>query len=155
MQKYDPVADAATLASVIKPVPYEPGKAVKILSENYNISPVMSPGEVDALVDNVIRDFERNQKNDMQLVDRYKNMLLSFAKDWRETWLLYGYQKAGWSRYQGIIDRVYRQLHPNNRALVTQSNEIGVNPIIVQRILKSALAVDKMDQFMDGLESNP
>ncbi len=39
------------------------------------------------------------------------------------------------------------------RALVTQSNQIGVNPIIVQRTLKSGLAVDKMDQFIGAQAS--
>ena len=112
------------------------------------------PGEVDALVNELIRDFEHNPKNDTKLVDRYKNLLQEFASTWREIWHLHGFQREGWPRYQKIIDSVREQLHPDMRALVTQSNDIGVNPIIVQRILRSALAVDKMDQFINARESN-
>lgn len=154
MEQYDPVTDQAAVEKLVSPVPFGAGKEVTILTEKYNICPVMSPGEVDALVSGLVRDFEHNPKNDPKLIDAYERMLLDFAKDWRETWHLYGYQKDGWAHYQKIIDKVYEQLHPDMRALVTESNDIGVNPIIVQRILKSALAVDTMDQFIDELESN-
>lgn len=138
---------------LVRPVPYKADKRADILAENCNIAPVMSPGEVDALVNELIRDFEQNPKNDPMLVDKYKTMLRTFAKDWRQAWHLHGCQKEGWPHYQKIIDRVHEQLHPDIRALATQSNQIGVNPIIVQRIMKSGLAVDKMDQFIGAQAS--
>ena len=153
MRNYDPISDKADFEQLVQPVPFVPDKQVDILAEKYNISPVMSPGEVDSLVNELIRDFEHNPKNDTKLVDKYKILLQNFAKDWREIWHLHGYQRKGWPYYRKIIDRVAKQLHPNMRALVTQSNDIGVNPIIVQRILRSALAVDKMDQFIGAQES--
>jgi len=151
MQQYDSLAEADKIDQLVKSVAYEPGKKVEILTEKYNVAPVMSPGEVDALVDGVVRDFEQNPDNDPQLVTNYKTLLQDFAKDWREIWHLYGYQEEGWPQYRQAIDRVFRQLHPNPRALITQTNKIGVNPIIVQRILRAALAVEKMDQFVGSL----
>ena len=74
-------------------IPIDPDKQVEILTERYNISPVMSPGEVDALIDNVIRDFEQHSENDADLVLAYRTMLVDFAKDWREVWHLYGFEK--------------------------------------------------------------
>ena len=38
-------------------------------------------------------------------------------------------------------------------ALVTSSNDIGVNPIIMQRILRPALAMEVYDQFVQGAPS--
>ena len=148
MEKYDPFSDSIEIDKLVEPLPFVADKDVEIRGEQYNVAPVMSPGEVDALVHEVIRDFERNPDNDAALVDAYKTMLVDFTKDWRETWHLYGYQREGWQQYQDVIDKVSDQLHPDNRALVTQSNDIGVNPIIVQRILRVALAVDKMRQFI-------
>ncbi len=148
MDKFNYVTDAAEIKKLVKPVAFEPNKDVEIRTEKYNISPVMSPGELDALVDNLIRDFEDNPANDATLINDYKTMLIDFAKDWREIWHLHGYQKEGWPKYQQAIDCVVKQLHPDRRALVTHSNSIGVNPIVVQRILSSALAVDKLDQFL-------
>ena len=56
----------------IKYIPYDPDKQVKVLTENYNISPVMSPGELDALVNVIVSDFEHNPKNDPDLLRHTK-----------------------------------------------------------------------------------
>ena len=155
MGKFDPVADRSRIEERLQSVVYVPGKEVELLTEKYNIAPVMSPGELDALVSALVGDFEKNPENDPGLVAAYKLMLYEFTKDWREVWHLHGYQKEGWPKYQKLIDTVTQKLHPNRRALVTSTNQVGVNPIIVQRILRSALAVDKYDQFIGGADSPP
>jgi hypothetical protein len=151
MQQYDPLAEAGKIEQLVKPVAYQPGKKVELLTEKYNIAPVMAPGEVDALVDGVIRDFEQNPDNDQELMLEYKTMLQDFAKDWREIWLLNGYQSEGWPIYRQAIDRVAGQLQSSPQALLTQSNRIRINQVIVHRILAAALAVDTMDQFVGSL----
>ena len=148
MQAYDSISDRDGFEDMLEAVPFVSDKEVEILAEKFNISPVMSPGEVDALVIDLIGDFSQNPNNDASLVEKYMILLMNFSKDWRETWHLHGYRKEGWPKYQEIIDTAQEQLHPDMRALLTQSNQIGVNPIIVQRILRSALATDKMDQFI-------
>ena len=151
MQQYDALSDAAAIDAITQHVPYEVDKSVELKVERYNIAPVMSPGEVDALVNGLVLEFEQNPDNDPELVGRYRTLLRDFANDWREIWHLHGYQREGWPLYRQAIDRVFRQLHPDPNALLTQSNKIRVNPVIVQRILKAALAVDKMDQFVGSL----
>ena len=139
--------DEPNVSSVTR-IGYQAGRDVTILTEKYNTSPVMAPGELDALVADLLRDFEFNQQNDPKLVGKYKTMLNGMAKDWREVWHIYGYEKDGWPHYKKIIDGVFENLHENPRALTTQSNQIGVNPIIVQRILRSALATDNLQRFI-------
>ncbi len=126
-----------------------PDQKVALRTERYNVAPVMSPGELDALVRDLIQDFENCPSNAPDLVITYKALLLDFSRDWRELWYEYGYQKAGWPRYRALIERVQESLHPERRALVTASNDVGVNPIIVQRILASALAADQHAAFVD------
>ena len=121
-------------------VPFEPARQVQIRTEQYNVPDVMAPGEVDALVADLIRDFEFNPKNDKALVAKYRSLLVEFSKDWRQLWLQFGNEETARPHYQAAIDKVYAALEPDRRALVTQSNDIGVNPVIVQRILRSALA---------------
>lgn len=152
MQQYDPVAENLSIDQCVTLVPFDADREVEILTERYNIAPVMAPGEMDALVDDLVSDFELNPMNNVGLVEAYKVLLQGFAKDWREIWHLHGYGRTGWPRYQRLIDDVLEKLHPDRRALLTQSNEIGVNPIIVQRLLRSALAVDKIDQFGQEME---
>ncbi len=154
MQQYDPLTESEEIDAIATYVPYAPDKPVELFTERFNIAPVMSPGELDALVAGVVSDFESNPDNDKELVAHYKEMLQDFAKDWREIWHLYGYQKQGWPKYRQAIKSVVRQLHRNPRALTTFSNNIGVNPVIVQRILQAALATENMDQFVGSLGSN-
>ena len=138
--------------SELKFVAYDENASPRILTERFNIAPVMAPGEMDALVLDLVNDFERNPDNDPDLVARYKSLLFDMRKNWRELWHLYGYRRDGWPHYRKLLDSVHRQLHPDRRALVTSSNNLGVNPVIVQRILRSALAVDELDHFI-GSES--
>ncbi|MEX2495022.1 MAG: aspartyl/asparaginyl beta-hydroxylase domain-containing protein [Woeseia sp.] len=148
MQCFDPVADREAIESRISDVSYEAGRSVEILTEAFNVSPVMAPGEVDALTREIIADFESHAGNDPVLVSQYRDLLQDFARDWREIWHLFGFRKEGWSRYRAAIDNVQRKLDPDNRALLTQSNEVGVNPIIVQRVLRAALAEDQWERFV-------
>ena len=130
---------------------YEPGKQVEILTENYNISPVMAPGEVDALVADLVREFADHPGNDPGLVQRYRALLADFASDWREIWHRYGMDKQGRPHYQRLLERVKSALHPERRALLIAANDIGVNPVIVQRILRAALAPEVNEQFFQDV----
>ena len=149
----DPAEDGTGADKQFKFVPYEPNERVDILTENYNISPVMAPGEIDALVADLVSEFVEHPGNDPELVERYKLLLTDFASDWRETWHRYGIGKQGLPHYRRLIDRVKSELHPNRRALLITANDIGVNPVIVQRILRAALAVDVYDQFVEHVEN--
>jgi len=132
-------------------LPYEPGRQVDILTENYNISPVMAPGEIDALVAELVREFVDHPGNDPVLVERYRLILTDFASDWRETWHRYGIGKQGLPHYLRLLDRVKNELHPERRALLISINDIGVNPVIVQRILRAALAPEVREQFFEDV----
>ncbi|MEX2490089.1 MAG: aspartyl/asparaginyl beta-hydroxylase domain-containing protein [Pseudomonadales bacterium] len=146
MEQYD-VGD--NVSELIQFVPYDAHHLTEILTENYNSAPVMAPGEIDGLVSDLIRDFERHPGNDAALVDRYRLLLMDFASDWREIWLQYGIQQSGIRQYQALIERTVKQLHPDRRALVTASNDIGVNAIIMQRILRAALVTEVREDFID------
>jgi hypothetical protein len=146
-------ADPAAFEAGIRRIPFEPDRSVTLETERYNTAPVMAPGEVDALVADLVRDFSANPDNDPVLVAEYRLKLADFSKDWREAWLRFGYSRSGFPHYGRLIQTLRGGLHPDPRALVTRSNEVGVNPIIVQRILRSALAPEQLDQFLSAAGS--
>lgn len=133
--------------AAIKVLKYDATKNADIRVEKFNIAPVMAPGEIDALIADLVRDFEANPENNEQLVQVYKKLLFNFSKDWREIWHQHGYDEDGLPHYRQLIERTFKSLEADHRALVTQSNRIGVNPIIVQRILRAALAPEVREQF--------
>ncbi|MCY3639834.1 MAG: aspartyl/asparaginyl beta-hydroxylase domain-containing protein [Gammaproteobacteria bacterium] len=149
MEALDPLSDATAIAERSQPVRFDPNWRGDIATERYNTAPVMAPGELDALAAALVRDFEAHPGNNLQLVEHYKGLLTDFCKDWREAWHLHGYATTGHKRYQALIDSLRRELDPNPRALVTASNEIGVNPIINQRLLAPALAPNQAANLLD------
>jgi len=147
MQQFDSLIDSSAIDALVERVSFQPQWEPQILTEQFNIAPVMAPGEIDALVSSLVDDFVQKSDNDPPRVKHYANLLWDFAKDWREIWHLHGYSRAGWPLYEAAIARVHGQLHPDPHALVTSSNQIGVNRIIVQRILNVALATEQYQRF--------
>jgi hypothetical protein len=126
---------------------YRPQRAVTLKTERYNNAPVMAPGELDALSRELITDLRGHPENDALVLAEYAQLLDDLSNDWRELWHLYGYENAGWPHYKGLLDRTVKRLRPNPRALITKSNGLGVNPIIMQRILRAALNVEQAAAF--------
>lgn len=148
MQEIDAVSDGAAIEAMVERVEFEPGRKARIVTEQVNIAPVMSPGELDALTDELVRDFSRNPENDRETIRHYSELLWDLAKDWREVWHQYGYSQSGWPHYQRVIAAAHRQLSADSRAPLTHSNGISVNRVIVHRILKPALAIAEYEPFL-------
>lgn len=128
---------------------YQENERVSIKTERFNVAPVMAPGELEAIADELIRDVANNQDNNPALVSEYRGLLRDLAKDWREVYSLHGYQASGTELYRNLLNRTVANLRPNPRALVTSSNNIGINPIIMQRILRAALNAEHTARFFD------
>jgi hypothetical protein len=122
----------------------------EIRTERFNVSPIMAPGELEAIANDLISDFSQHAGNPHFLVDHYTNLLSDLAKDWRETWLLYGYHQEGVKQYKTILQRTVKALNPDPRALITSSNQVGVNPVIMQRIIRAALNIEQLPGFLTG-----
>ncbi len=129
-------------------IAFDPNSRPALRLERFNTAPVMAPGELEAIAREIIRDFETVPANPAELVEAYRDLLLDLARDWRELWHLHGQGPEGWPKYRELIHATQSRLHPNRRALVTASNDVGVNPIIVQRILRAALSVEQYDDFV-------
>ena len=147
MQQFDALADASAIDALAERVPFDPQQTPQICTEQFNVAPVMSPGEIDGLVGSLVDDFTHHPDNDPQRITHYTNLLNDFARDWREIWHLHGNGPAGWPLYEVVIASVRGQLYPDPRALITRSNQVGVNRIIVQRILNAALATGQYERF--------
>ena len=142
------VEEAHTNESDLISVPYKQNEPASIRLEKYNIAPVMAPGELEAIAHEIIRDFKDCPNNADEVISYYEALLLDLGRDWREIWYEYGQGPMGWSKYRELLDRTQNKLYPERRALVTSSNNVGVNPIIIQRLLRPALASEHFQDFI-------
>jgi hypothetical protein len=147
MSVYDPISQQTELDTLARLVPFDLDAQTKLITEQFNVSPVMSPGELEALANELITDFSAHPNNSPDLIANYQKLLRNLAKDWRSIWAQFGYNSQGWPSYRRALESTVQQFHQNPRALLTHSNEVGVNAIIMQRIVRAALHTDQVERF--------
>ena len=113
MEKFGTDTNSNELENRIVSKPFIKGQTVEIKTERYNVSPVMAPGELNAIARELISDFSKNEKNDKVLIEKYSNILLDLSHDWRENWQLLGHQETGWPRYRELLQQAFNQLGDN------------------------------------------
>ena len=128
----------------------DPNGRPQVKTEQFPVAPVMAPGEMLAIVEQLLEDCEANPTNDPTIMRRYRHLLLDLVHDWREVWSLYGFNDEAFDHYRSVLERTASQLLPQPRVLVTASNSVGINPIINQRILAAALRPRRVAEFSPG-----
>lgn len=131
-------------------IPFQQDEQPTLRTENFPVAPVMSPGEMLALTRELIEDCSRHPVNNPSVLARYENLLLDLVHDWQEIWSTCGFGEKGIPQYRALIQRVAAQLDPDPRVLITRSNEVGINPILKQRILSAALRPMRVHAFSLG-----
>ena len=129
---------------------FEPDLKPELITERFPFAPIMAPGEMSAIVAELLDDCRANPANDPHMLNYYHDVLFDLVHDWRRQWSLYGLTPEGIAGYQGLLQRTRSALQENPRILVTQSNNVGINPIIVQRVLGAALQPRRAAEFVTG-----
>lgn len=93
----------------LKNLEYRPNSATKILVEKYNTPLVMSPGEVDFMINELNSEVAKVVLNDAKNIQQLVLILDSFSKDWRRLWSIYGTEKAGWQQYHQCRDSIFHR----------------------------------------------
>jgi hypothetical protein len=135
---------AATTADRI--VPFEDGRSASILTEQFNAPLVMHPGEIDALIRDIVLDMRAHRGNHAPSVNDFERTLQHFRCEWRRLWSLYGQTSDGWHHYENLIDgvRMPRVL------LRLASNEGSATHTFGARVLAAALNVSLADQYQSS-----
>ena len=131
-------------------IAYDQHNSLQLKTERFPSAPVMAPGEMSAIVTELLADCSANPDNDPRLLEFYHDLLFDLVHDWRNHWSLHGFMVQGVEGYQALLDRARMALKSDPRVLVTQSNKIGINPIINQRLLAAALRPRRASEFVTG-----
>jgi hypothetical protein len=145
--------DSARSGRPLQPkyIPYVEGLQATVRTERYGQQTVMSPGEVDYLVDDLIRDFQAFADNDSTLASIYQRVLVGFCKDWRALWYTYGIQQEGWPHYDSLLVATLAALPDAPPPLLLNDNAVEVKRAFLERIRYSAVLPQVQEQFVRGV----
>jgi hypothetical protein len=118
-------------------VPFRRSATVRLELERFNVPVVMSAGEVDAMLDVLIRDVRSYDQNESEDVVRFERIADDFRTRWRALWALHGMEQSGWTAYQGLVDQTRRQLFSTESPLL--SNRSVAAQVMYARILVVAV----------------
>ena len=127
-------------------VPFAGGRDVHILTEQYNAPLVMHPGEVDALVLDILDDMRADNSNDVATAKEFERTLNAFRFQWRQLWSLYGQSREGFGHYDLLI----RTIRLPQASLQLASNQGSAVHTFGARVLMAALNVPLANQYLSG-----
>jgi hypothetical protein len=134
-------------------VPYIDGLPTHVRTERYGPQPVMSPGEVDHLIGDLIAEFEACPGNDPLLAATYRKVLAGFSSDWRALWYQYGIQESGWPHFDRLLKATLAALPDATPPLLLKNNNVEAKRVFLERVGYAALAPSQHQQFVHGVES--
>jgi hypothetical protein len=124
-------------------IPYVKGKDVTILTEQFNAPLVMHPGELDALISDIVYDMRAFPGNHELTANDFQKTLQDFRCEWRRLWSLYGQGQEGWDHYDNLI----RSVQLPRIDLQLASNGGSAIHTFRARVLAAALNVSLADQY--------
>lgn len=96
-------------------IPFQKNVKPTLYYEKFNAPLVMAPGEVDALVIDIVDDLKASRDVDENAAAVFCSVADNFRHNWRSVWSLHGQSQSGWP--------IYRQLKEHTRALLTSIKE--------------------------------
>lgn len=133
-------------------VPFVEGRLSQVRTERYSQQPVMSPGEIDHLVGDLIRDISARPENDPAQVAEYRRVLTGFCKDWRALWYQHGIQQTGWPQYTALLKATMTALPEGDPPVSSGDNGVEAKRIFMGRIGQAAVVPRVSRQFLHGVE---
>ncbi|KGJ96330.1 aspartyl/asparaginyl beta-hydroxylase domain-containing protein [Colwellia psychrerythraea] len=117
-----------------------------IHTEKFNTPLVMTPGEMDGLINDVFNDaltVKTNRGSDIKLLKEITDQL---KYDWRSLWSFYGESEAGWPNYQKLRMFILKQVNTFASDFVA-GNSAPIKEIFIYCILMPALNVEMAEQI--------
>jgi quercetin dioxygenase-like cupin family protein len=141
-------AAAAGAPLVATPVEYRPGVRAEITTERYNLQPVMSPGEIDGLTEDLIAEMESVPQNDPERVALYRRLMRGFCKDWRALWYRFGLHQPGWPHYAQLVAQTSRAMPEFDPPMLLPNRMGDVKRAFGGRVLAVSLSRDVYAEFV-------
>lgn len=134
-------------------VPYRAGLKVAIPTEKYNVPDIMSPGEIEWLVEDILRDIKpAANTEDCDAIVRCNWLLRQFVHEWRMLWAQYGLEPVGQIRYQALLAKVKDELSRIPVLLVLASNGTKLSTALLARVITVAMNANRTSREVSPVQ---
>jgi len=133
---------------------YEPDLRPSIVTERYNLQPVLSPAEIESLTYDLIAEFEAVPENDAAVAAVYRRIMLAFCRDWRALWYRFGIHRPGWPHYARLVAETKRALPDVDPPLRARNRMALVKTTFGARVLGVAVSPEVYEDFI-AVPSSP
>ncbi|MEP2652306.1 MAG: aspartyl/asparaginyl beta-hydroxylase domain-containing protein [Paraglaciecola sp.] len=129
---------------------YVPSKQISILLEKYNITPVLSPGEIEGLIEDIIYDMRENSGNDVSKVKLLTKQMIRFCQDWRMIFSVYGYEGKGIPHYLNLLKSTQNTLSHMNFDVHVKNGQLS-KTILYARVFSAAISPAVREDYEQAL----
>lgn len=129
----------------MREVPFMPERDLAPLTERTQLAAVMPPAEVDLLVMNLREELialEDSPRARTQSV-RYRGVLDSLCRDWRQLYALYGNEAAGWGEFTKLRDAIRSASRSLGAGLAMRTNRVDAHTVLEARVLRAMLSLPR------------
>lgn len=134
-------------------IDYVEGKQVNILCEKFNVPLVMSPGEVDGLVGDLLRDLKSVSSNKPEHQNEFIRKVEDFAYAWRCLWIQHGLNESGWKAYHELRQSAFESVKHLDAKLYLQNDTQAVR-MFLNCIIDPALNVEVKDSYLSPAQQS-
>lgn len=130
-----------TADSTAKRRAFDPQRRLPLLTENCEQGPVMHPGEMEILVQDMKHDLGIHSDSEQAqlLLQRFANLLDEFCNEWRQLWSLFADSMRGWREFEKLRAAMRAQLPAFAGVVFMRSNGVAAPAVMEARILSYAL----------------
>lgn len=118
-------------------LPYQPGKTVRLYTEQHNLARVLPPAEVEQLLLDLLPELELDADGEgsIESLAAFTQLLQAFCRDWRQLWSVYGDSAEGESQYRHMLDVLREEGARLGQGLGVRSNGTPIMRVVNARLL--------------------
>ena len=122
-------------------VPFVPGRAMPVLTEQNEGPAVLPPAEVDLLIGDLAGELEVDPEHAAApaRMDALRLMLHDFCREWRQLWLLAGHSAEGRPQFAQLIEQTRRNAGVLAEGIRMRTNQVPALQVFEGRVLRYAL----------------
>jgi hypothetical protein len=127
----------------VQDLPFDPARTVQLLTERTPLAPVMSPGEIDLLVNDLRGELAagNDSPGERHRLARYHTLLDALCRDWRQLYALYGAEKEGLEEFARLRDKARSASRSLGEGLILRTNRVAAHSVLEGRVLRAMLAL--------------